>query len=350
MPDEADAQPESFSFIFVRDYPQEWRDFWIQIHGLAGKLGISTQTILEAFKLSYGCVLREDEGRPTSTGIIMASQVEFLCSQMKNTGIMFESKKAEASEEFVRGLFGLVDGISSAFVLNTDGLLTGICCLQKTDHIEPQTYISNKYSGYYNAMKADNKMLALVSLGNYRTVKLFAAGCLLAETIYLRSKSKWSYRDFDFIRTRMEQLAVQKSVRREVLHKAFLISIEMSNMRKGGTLTIGDAENVLKQSEKPRVFLKTDIMNFSSDSEQFLINLATREFGLVIDSDGQIYGGSVRFLAKPPPDKKIEVSSTDGGRHRSAAEISATTSAVAIVVSDDGPITVFSNGKRIIGI
>jgi DNA integrity scanning protein DisA with diadenylate cyclase activity len=53
-------------------------------------------------------------------------------------------------------------------------------------------------------------------------------------------------------------------------------------------------------------------------------------------------------MARVPDTVKPEVGITDGGRHRSAAEISASTNCVAFVVSDDGPITVYAGGKRIL--
>jgi DNA integrity scanning protein DisA with diadenylate cyclase activity len=53
-------------------------------------------------------------------------------------------------------------------------------------------------------------------------------------------------------------------------------------------------------------------------------------------------------MARVPDTVKPEVGVADGGRHRSAAEMSASTNSVAMVVSDDGPITVYSGGKRVL--
>ncbi len=70
----------------------------------------------------------------------------------------------------------------------------------------------------------------------------------------------------------------------------------------------------------------------------------------MIGQDGEIKGSSVRLLPKLPTEAKVEVTPTDGGRHRSAAEISASTDAISFVVSDDGPITIYAEGKRIVRI
>jgi len=44
----------------------------------------------------------------------------------------------------------------------------------------------------------------------------------------------------------------------------------------------------------------------------------------------------------------VDVTTSDGGRHRSAAEMSAVAdNSVAIVISEDGPITIYSKGRRI---
>ena len=55
-------------------------------------------------------------------------------------------------------------------------------------------------------------------------------------------------------------------------------------------------------------------------------------------------------MAIVPKTKTLELAATDGGRHRSAAEISASSESVAFVVSDDGPITVYFEGKRVVRI
>ena len=341
---------ESFSFVFVKDFPPEWRELWEQVYTLARKLQIPTRAVLEVFRMIYDCTMKEEEGRPKSTGIIVAPQAEKICSEMKSAGIILDAAEGEGQRKFIEGLFGLVDGLSAAFVLDKAAVLRGIVCLQ-SDDAKPslaRTLIPHKYSGYWKAMKIDENAFALLSLGNLKTVKFFGGGRLLAEVIYLRSKSSWSYRDYAAIGKKLEQLSSEKNVDCETLFTAFTTGIEMSNMRKGGTIVIGDGENVLKHSEKPRMYMTTNIKDFDSDSEGFLFNLATREFSLAVDSGGGIRGISVRFVAKLPPGMKIDVSSTDGGRHRSAGEISAVTNSIPVVVSDDGPITVFAGGKKML--
>jgi DNA integrity scanning protein DisA with diadenylate cyclase activity len=151
------------------------------------------------------------------------------------------------------------------------------------------------------------------------------------------------------VKQKLDQIALEKGIAQEVLYKIFTTAISMSNHRKGGTIIVGDHDQVLKQSEAPRLRLhEINVLKLEGRQERHLFNLATQEFALIVSRDGEPKASSVRLMARVPDTVKPEVGVADGGRHRSAAEMSAATNSVAMVVSDDGPITVYSGGKRVL--
>jgi DNA integrity scanning protein DisA with diadenylate cyclase activity len=69
---------------------------------------------------------------------------------------------------------------------------------------------------------------------------------------------------------------------------------------------------------------------------------------LIVSRKGEPKASSVRLKAKVQNNREVELTAMDGGRHRSAAEMSVSTDCVAFVVSDDGPITIYAEGKRVL--
>ena len=190
--------------------------------------------------------------------------------------------------------------------------------------------------------------MAFFSFGKLKVVKLFEDGSLKAEASFSWKQAKWVFRSFRGVVDKLGELAAEKGISFDVLCKCFSLAVEMSNRRLGGSFIIGDHETVLNQSEKPLFsFENANLLDFDGEKEEYVINLASKDFATILDAQGVIVASSTRLLAKSPTGV-IEVSSEDGGRHRSAAEMSAAaTECVAIVISEDSPITIYSKGKKI---
>jgi hypothetical protein len=335
------------SFVLVKGYPRAWQELWEPIYSLSRNFGVDVNTALEAFKLVYECVSKQEEGRPLSTGFLIGDPEKIRQRLPDFVGVELEKRSIFDLTKTVSSLFGMIDGYTSAFVVGKDGTLEG-ARLMPAAPSEPKqssfTYV--EFHGYCNASEGVPGY-ALVALGQLKTAKLFENGRLRAEVYFSGKTGEWAHRSLDEVKTKLDQLSAEKGIAKELLYKIFTTAITMSNHRKGGTIIVGDHEEVLRQSETPRFMLQEiNVMDLMGRQEKHLYNLATQEFALVIGADGEPRASSVRLMAKVPDSMKPEVGVADGGRHRSAAEISAATNCISLVVSDDGPITVYTKGKR----
>jgi DNA integrity scanning protein DisA with diadenylate cyclase activity len=249
-------------------------------------------------------------------------------------------------------LFGVVDGISSSFVVSKSGNLkdVGLLWTRLEARFNSSDLIAPRYIPHAYVTKTISDSLAIFSFGKLRVVKLFEGGSLVAEASFSWKEGRWIFRSFNEIKDMLQRLADEKDISFDVLCKCLSLAVEMSNRRLGGTFIIGDSETVLEQSENPIFrFKNANLLDFDYEKEDYIINLASKDFATILDAKGTIYGSSTRLLAKPPQDTSVEILSSDGGRHRSAAEMSATARrSIAIVISEDSPITIYSNGRRII--
>jgi len=312
-------------------------------------LGVNVNSALEVFRLVYECVSREEEGRRVSTGFLVGDSAELREKFPDSAGIAIERENILEATRRIRSLFGIVDGFTSAFIVGKDGMLEDARLMPIIEGVpEEDTFASNELHGYCEALKK-TPGYGLVALGSFRTAKLFFDGRLHSEIYFSGKIGEWACRPLNESLEKLDQAASVKGIDRRILYKIFSVAIIMSNHRKGGTIIVGDHEEVLSQSEAPRWRLDgTNILDLRGSRESHLFNLSTQEFALVVSRSGELKASSVRLMAKVPDRAKVELAATDGGRHRSAAEITASTDSVALVVSDDGPITAYVEGKRIL--
>lgn len=333
----------------VKGYPKAWQEFWEPVYSLSRKFGIDINAALEVFKLIHECVSQEEEGRPLSTGFLIGD-IKKLNERLPDfVGMEFRKQSISELAKKIRSLFGLVDGYTSAFIVAKDGTVEDARLLPGAPpDPEESSFTYVEFNGYCDALRGA-PAFALVASGTFRTAKLFHDGNLRAEVYFSGKVGDWVQRPMAEVKERLDQVASEKGIEARILYKLFTAAVSMSNHRKGGTIVVGDHEEVLRQSEPPRFRLhEVNVLALKGRQERHLFNLATQEFALVVSRGGEPKASSVRLMARVPDTIKPEVDITDGGRHRSAAEISASTSCVAFVVSDDGPITVYSGGKRVL--
>ncbi len=123
----------------------------------------------------------------------------------------------------------------------------------------------------------------------------------------------------------------------------------MSEENLGALLVLGDADAVLARSDAPDISHLAWIASaaIESLSDEELINLAKQDGATVIDAATARFRGCM-VLLRPGATTHAEIGPGKGARHSSAAKISAEVGALAITVSQDGPITVYDAGRRVL--
>lgn len=124
----------------------------------------------------------------------------------------------------------------------------------------------------------------------------------------------------------------------------------MSEQNLGAIFVLGDADAILERSDPPEISSFATITGTHMDrlTKQELINFAKQDGATVIDIQGQFRGCMV--LLRPMADTHAEIGLGKGARHSSAAKISAEAQCLAVTVSQDGPITVYDSGQRVLSL
>jgi DNA integrity scanning protein DisA with diadenylate cyclase activity len=122
----------------------------------------------------------------------------------------------------------------------------------------------------------------------------------------------------------------------------------MSEQNLGAIFVIGDTDRILKHADVSEIsaFAAITSIELNQLSDQEIINFARQDGATVIDHHGRFQACMV--LLRPHAETKAEVGPGKGARHSSAAKMSAEVNCIAITVSQDGPITVYHAGKRLL--
>ncbi|MBD2213988.1 CHAT domain-containing protein [Nostoc linckia FACHB-104] len=184
---------------------------------------------------------------------------------------------------------------------------------------------------------------ALILPGDSR-VKILAKGEQLAEF----RDGEWRFMDFKYYKLKINELAQLSSFDENVLLNAFQKCIAASELTRGLTLVIQlDGQGVLERCHPGYI---EDLLDLK---EKTIMDCGNKEYldriagdnAVILDRNGHTLAIKAAF-APQASTHVIPIPGT-GTRHLSAQKMTKETKAIAFVVSEDGPITVFFQGETV---
>ncbi len=233
----------------------------------------------------------------------------------------------------------LIDGWTNTLVIDNTGCVLGIMEYEQPDRtINLLKYLPNRHQGIAYTSYLTHGLLFLFTEDN--KIVIYFNG----NRIMTKKGNDWHIQG---TLKDTSDIAIEHGVDPMVLEKAIELAFKLSNDQRGSLLTIGDEEDVKKHSSKMgqllysyngKSILKTNI--------NVLMSLASQDGATIISSKGEIIDTMVRL--EPPYNIQVVSESDKGTRHNTAKKMSAATKAIYITVSDDGPISIYANGQRIL--
>jgi DNA integrity scanning protein DisA with diadenylate cyclase activity len=164
------------------------------------------------------------------------------------------------------------------------------------------------------------------------------------------SDGDWSPENIFRVDEIIAHLAEQKNYNPALIRRILRCAFRMSEDNLGAIFILGNADVILKHSDASEISHFASILSAPMDniSDQELINFAKQDGATVIDIQGKFRGCMV--LLRPEANTQAEIGPGKGARHSSAAKMSAEAQCLAITVSQDGPITLYDSGRRILSL
>lgn len=231
----------------------------------------------------------------------------------------------------------IVNGWERALAFDNYGKAIGILKYKQNADRESKNNAFDKYETLKQTSEYYHGLLILFTEDN--RVLLFYNG----DRLMTKKGKDWHVQGY---LKNVPEIALSRDIQPKVLEKALNYAFRLSDDNKGGLLCIGDEDNVINHSSQMGKldfsFRDNNILNIDESS---FLRVAALDGAIIISGSGEI----LHYMRKlePPEDVQISSESDRGTRHFSARKMSVTTKSVYIVVSSDGPISVYVDGDRI---
>lgn len=325
-------------------------DAWMADAGIEFLFDLARARQIDASSMVHICdaaatiAQMESEEKPLSTALIVGDPVRIGHVLPESQIQLLYHDHIRRMRKTLVTLAKMVDGLVLGYVVDKYGYVRGVHKLE-VELDKPDSFLGPQFRHHAAISRQCDAVVFFVPAGG-RQVRVFADGKLVGRY----ANGDWSPDNVAQVDRAIAQLVEKKvydsALVRRVLHCAF----RMSEENLGAIFLLGDANLILEHSDQPEISSFAAIVSAEMDrlSDRELINFAKQDGATVIDVQGHFRGCMV--LLRPDAGTKAEIGPDKGARHSSAAKMSAEAECLAITVSQDGPITIYDSGQRVLSL
>jgi long-chain acyl-CoA synthetase len=345
---QVEVEPEELRALVEK---RDILDAWIQDAGMGFLLDLAREKQISGPSMVSICdtvaaiAQMQSEEKPLSTALIVGDPTRTARVLPSSEIQLHRYDLVRRMRQVVLALAKMVDGLVLGYGVDKHGVMRGIYKLD----IELDTPANSMLGPWFRRHAAISRLCDAIVLfvpPGGRQVRVFADG----QAVGRYANGNWSPESVSCDKDAVRRLAEQNDCKLDLLEKILRCAFLMSENNQGAIFVVGDADAVLGRSDSSELGAYATIIstNIHKLTDEELINFAKQDGATVIDADGRFRGCMV--LLRPSADTKAEIGLGKGARHSSAAKISAEAHALAVTVSQDGPITVYDNGRRVLAL
>lgn len=330
---------------------QDILDAWMEDAGIGFLFDLARAKQIDPLSMVHICETvaaisqMQDEEKSLSTALIVG-ELGPLTRQLPESEIQLHRyDHIRRMRQIVVTMAKMVNGLVLGYVLDKHGYVRGIHKLSQCIHDENNFLLGPQFRHHAAISKQCDALVFLVPVGGGQ-VRIFADGQLVGRY----ADGSWSPENIPNIDEAVAHLAEEKALRLELLQRVMRCAFHMSENNLGAIFLIGNADHILEHSDPPEINSFATIVNADIDhlTDEELINFAKQDGATVIDSTGLFRGCMI--LLRPDASTQAEIGPGKGARHSSAAKMSAEAECIAITISQDGPITIYDCGRRVLSL
>jgi long-chain acyl-CoA synthetase len=286
----------------------------------------------------------ENEEKPLSTAIIVGDPIRIGRVLPTSQVQLLYHEHIRRMRKTLVTLAKMVDGIVLGYVVDRYGYVRGVVKLE-VDLDEPPGFLGPQFRHHAAISEKCEAVVFFVPAGG-RQVRVFADGQLVGRY----ANGDWQPDRVSHVEQIIGELAKRRGNNRAMILRILRCAFQMSEENLGAIWLIGNADEIIKHSDSSEISSFAAIVSINIDdlSDRELITFAKQDGATVIDESGKFSGCMV--LLRPDASTNAEIGPGKGARHSSAAKMSAETDCVAITVSQDGPITIYDGGRRVLSL
>jgi acyl-CoA synthetase (AMP-forming)/AMP-acid ligase II len=323
---------------------------WKKDLGIDFLFQLATEKEIDALSMVHICdtavaaAQMSSEEKPLSTALIVGDLVRISNVLPPSNFQMLHHEHIGRMRRILVTMAKIVDGQVLAYVVDQYGYVRGVHRLQVPLSRQPGNLLGPHLGHYATISEQCDAVVFFAAKG--RQVRVFANGSLVGRY----ANGDWTPEDLSRADQIVEQLVVRKGYRQELVERILRCAYQMSGENLGAIFLLGDAGFVLDHADASEIrsFAAFDTVSIDQLTDGEVINFAKQDGAVVIDTRGRIRGCMVQL--RPQANTEAEIGPGKGARHSSAAKMSAEADCLAVTVSQDGPITLYESGRRILSL
>jgi DNA integrity scanning protein DisA with diadenylate cyclase activity len=331
---------------------QDILDAWLQDAGIgflfemARAMQIDAPSMVHISETVAAIAQAQSEEKPLSTALLVGDPATISRHLVESEIQLQRFDHIRRMRQIVISLAKMVDGLVLGYLVDKHGYLRGVYKLGEETPDEASNFLLGPQFRHHAALSLGCEALVFFVPAGGRQVRVFADGQLVGRY----ANGSWSAESIPQIDEAVARLAKEKECDLALLQRILRCAFQMSEENLGAIFLVGDAEGIMKNSDPPEISTFATIVETKLDrlSDRELINFAKQDGATVIDVQGTLKACMV--LLRPGATTKAEIGPGRGARHSSAAKMSAEAKCLAITISQDGPITVYDSGQRVLSI
>lgn len=325
---------------------------WMEDAGIGFLLDLARTKSIDALAMINICetaasvAQMQSEEKPVSTALIVGDST-YISRILPDSEIQFQRyDHIRRMQQVVITLAKIVDGVVLGYGIDRHGFLRKVHKLDISVDESANFLLGPQFRRHAAISRECDAIVFYVPTGG-KQVRVFSDGQMVARY----ANGNWIAENMPRIDLTVDRLAMARSYDVDLLRRIFKCAFLMSERNLGAIFIIGDAARILKKSDPPEIspFATIADSQISRLTDGEIINFAKQDGATIIDSaEGKLRGCMV--LLRPSAETRSEIGIGKGARHSSASKMSAEADCLAIAVSQDGPITIYDKGERVLSI
>jgi long-chain acyl-CoA synthetase len=354
------AQPEEKEVAQVQVNPERMRellekesllDAWMADAGIEFLFELAREKQIDPPSMVHICdaaatiAQMESEEKPLSTALIVGDPVHIARVLPPSQIQLLRHDHIRRMREILVTMAKMVDGLVLGYVVDKYGYVRGIHRLEVALDERPNLLLGPHF-GHHAAISGQCDAVVFFVRKGGKRVWVFANG----ELVGRYASGDWSPDNVSHVDEVVARLVEEKGYDLALVQRVLRCAFQMSEENLGAIFLLGDAGFILERSDASKIssFAAFTSVDMDQLSNREVVNFAKQDGAIVVDVQGQLRGCMV-FL-RPSANTPAEIGPGKGVRHSSAAKMSAEAQCLAVTVSQDGPITVYDCGQRILSL
>ena len=315
------------------------------IIGLAKNKGISGEVVEEFIEATEDLSQMRIELRPLSTALVIGDPGKIAGRLLPSEMEMTLKSGITHMLGHLRALATVVNGEMTGFVFNKAGCFDSI---RKTNITAgsnfPGTRLLSGRNRRYGVISSLTESLIFVLTPGGNRVQVFCDGHMVAR--YLNGT--WKTTDLNRFEEHLTHVAHEKEYDLSTLKRIGKIALRMADLNLGALIVLFDDLKTVRGRYDDRLEqlgVKMIRRSLQEMTDKELINFAREDGAMLIEGQGNLH--TFKAFLKPTGTGDLDYDLGIGARHLSAHGFSADARCMTMVVSEDGAVTLYCDGKKI---